>query len=175
MPALLAVLGALGAAAFWYYRLRDMGRVAGEVVDAAQRLRSAHRRRQFRKKAESSPIEAVDDPVAAVAAMLIGLASERGGLSHAAEAAIKTEMQHVMGLTGIEEAFTFARWVAGHVTDPNTLSLRFAKLWLATLERPQREDILDMARRVIEADGEPTPGQISALKLLRDRLGLTRP
>ncbi len=83
-------------------------------------------------------------------------------------------MRHVMGLTDAQEAFTFARWVAGHATDPNTLSLRFAKLWLAALDVPQREDIHAMAQRVIEADGTPTQGQISALKLLRDRLGLTR-
>ncbi|WP_134500412.1 hypothetical protein [Microvirga pakistanensis] len=80
----------------------------------------------------------------------------------------------MMGLTDAQEAFTFARWVAGHATDPNTLSLRFAKLWLAALDVPQREDIHAMAQRVIEADGTPTQGQISALKLLRDRLGLTR-
>ncbi len=174
MPILLAVLGALGAAAFWYYRLRDVGNAAGEVVDAAQRMRGAYRRKAFRKKAESSAIEAVDDPVAAAAAMLISLAHERGELSIAAEEAIKAEMQYVMGVPNIAETYTFARWVAGHTDDPNTLSLKFAKLWLARLDEVQRQDIYDMAKRVSEADGEPTFVQIGALKALRDRLGLTR-
>ena len=174
MPVVLAILGALGAALFWYYRLRDMGHAAGEVVETAQRMRGAYRRRQFRRKAESSPVVAVDDPAAAAVAMLIALASERGSLSRAAEEAIKAEMQRGMGLTRIEETFTFARWVAGHATDPNTLSLRFAKLWLASFEPSQREDLHDMAGRVIEADGEPTRGQISALRILHSRLGLTR-
>lgn len=174
MPALLAVLGALGAAIFWYYRLRDMGHAAGEVVDAAQRMRGSYRRKRFRMKAERSPIEAVDDPAAAAVAMLIGLANERGELSIAAQEAIKAEMEHVMGLTNIVETFTFARWVAGHATDPNTLSLKFSKLWIASLEPSQLEDIYEMAKRVIEADGEPTQGQIGALRALRDRLGLTR-
>jgi uncharacterized tellurite resistance protein B-like protein len=137
-------------------------------------MRGAYRRKRFRHKAESSPIEAVDDPAAAAVALLIGLAGERGGISQAAEKAIKAEMHNVMGLTSVEETFTFARWVAGHATDPNTLSSRFAKLWLATLEPSQREDIHDMARRVIEADGEPTRSQINALRLLHSRLGLTR-
>jgi len=106
--------------------------------------------------------------------MLIALAYERGSLSRAAEETIKAKMRHVMGLTTIEETFTFARWVAGHATDPNTLSLRFAKLWLTALEHPQRQEIHDMAAQVIEADGEPIPSQISALKLLRERLALTR-
>ncbi|WP_243370198.1 hypothetical protein [Microvirga solisilvae] len=174
MPILLAIIGALGAAAFWYYRLRDVGHAAGEVVDAAQRARGAYRRKAFRKKAESSAIEAVDDPAAAAVAMLIGLANERGELSVAAEETIKAEMQHVMGLSDITENFTFAKWVAGHATDPNTLSLKFAKLWIAKLDETQRVDVYDMAKRVIEVDGEPTHGQIGALKALRDRLGLTR-
>lgn len=174
MPILLAVIGALGAAAFWYYRLRDVGHAAGEIVDVAQRARGAYRRKKFRNKAESSPIEAVEDPAAAAVAMLIGLASERGSLSIPAEEAIKAEMQHVMGLPNIVETFTFAKWVAGHATDPNTLSLKFSKLWLAALEPSQREDIYEMARRVIEADGEPTVSQTGSLRTLRDRLGLTR-
>lgn len=174
MPVLLALLGALGAAAFWYYRLRDVGRAAGEVVDAAQRARGAYRRKQFRQKAESSAIDAVDDPAAAAVAMLIGLASERGSLSRAAEEAIKAEMRHVMGLPNIVETFTFAKWVADHAMDPNTLSLKFAKLWVSRLDEAQRADVYAMAGRVVAADGAPTHGQIGALKALRDRLGLTR-
>lgn len=173
MPVLMAIISALGVAIFWYYRIRDVGHVAGEVVDAAQRARGAYRRKQFRKKVESSPIEAVDDPAAAATAMLISLACERGELSLAAEQAIKAEMQHVMGLPNVIETFTFARWVAGHATDPNTLSLKFAKLWITKLDESQRADIYDMAKRVVEADGEPTHSQISALKALASRLGLT--
>ncbi len=174
MPVLLAMLGALGAAAFWFYRMRDMGRAAHEVVDAAQRARGAYRRKRFRDKAESSPIASVEDPAAAAVAMLIALASERGSLSPAAEEAIKAEMRQVMAIPNIDETFTFARWVAGHVTDPNTLSLRFAKLWIAALELSERADLYDMASRVVQADGEPTDLQISCLRALRDRLGLTR-
>jgi hypothetical protein len=174
MHILLTLLGMIGAAAFWYYRLRDVGNVAGEVVDVAQRARGAYRRNLFRKKAESSAIEAVDDPTAAGAAMLISLAKEHGRMSLAAEKVIMTEMQNVMGLTDVVETFTFARWVADHAVDPNTLSLKFAKLWMATLNEMQRQDLYDMAKRVVEVDGEPTNCQIGALKALRDRLGLTR-
>jgi hypothetical protein len=175
MPVLLAILGALGAAAFWYYRIRDVGNAAGEVIDAAQRARGAYRRKQFRKKAESSPIEAVKDPAAAAVAMIISLASERGSLSPAATVAIKAEMEHVMGLVAVDEIFTFSNWVAGHATDPNILSLRFAKLWNENLQPSERADIYEMAKRVVEADGAPNDAQLSALRTLRDRLGLTRP
>lgn len=174
MPVLLAIIGALGAAAFWYYRLRDAGRAANEIVEAAQRARGAFRRKRFRAKAESSPIEAVEDPAAAAVAMLIALASERGPLSPAAEEAIKAEMRQTMGLSQPDETFTFAKWVAAHVTDPNTLSLRFARLWLAALQPEERADLHAMAVRVAEVDGEPTAIQVNCLKTLKDRLALTR-
>jgi hypothetical protein len=117
----------------------------------------------------------VSDPAAAVVAMLISLANERGQLSAASEAAIKAEMQHVMGLVAVEEIFTFSKWVASHTTDPNILSLRFAKLWNENLQPSERADIHEMAKRIIEADGAPNDVQLSALRTLRDRLGLTRP
>jgi len=174
MPILLAILGAIGAAAFWYYRLRDAGRAAHEVVDAAQRVRGAYRRKRYRAKAESSPIEAVDDPATAAVAMLIALASERGTLSPAAEQAIRADMQQVMGLSRVDETFIFAKWVAAHATDPNNLSLRFSRLWLAALQPEERADLYAMAARVAEVDGEPTAIQVNCLKTLGDRLALTQ-
>lgn len=116
MPVLLAALGALPAAAFRYCRLRDMGHAAGEILDAAQRVRGGYRRKQFRKNTQSSAVEAVDDPATAVAMLIV--ASERGALSVAAAEAIKAEMKHVVGLTNIVETFAFAKGVAGHATGP---------------------------------------------------------
>ena len=62
MHILLAVLGVLGVAAFWWYRVKYVGQAAGELVDAAERARGAFRRRQFRKKADTATIDAIDDP-----------------------------------------------------------------------------------------------------------------
>ncbi|MBA1154995.1 hypothetical protein [Microvirga mediterraneensis] len=136
--------------------------------------RGAYRRKRFRNKAENSPIEAVDDPAAAAVAMLIALASERGTLSPATEQAIKAEMEQVMGLTPVDEVFTFAKWVAEHATDSNTLSLRFSRLWLAALQPSERMDLHAMATRIAAIDGEPTTIQVNCLKMLKDRLALTR-
>ncbi len=89
--------------------------------------------------------------------------------------AIKAEMEHVMGLVAVDEIFTFSNWVAGHATDPKILSLRFAKLWTDNLQPSERADIYEMAKRIVETDGAPNDAQLSALRTLRDRLGLTRP
>jgi hypothetical protein len=164
----------LGLAAFWFYRMRDVGHTASEVVDTAQRLRGVYRRKRFLNKAESSPVAAVEDPAAAATAMLIALAASRGNLSPAAEAAIKDEMRTTMGQQNVEEAFTFARWVADHANDPGDLTLRFARLWMSALQPSERADLHAMATRIAAVDGEPTDLQVGCLRALQMRLGLTR-
>jgi hypothetical protein len=171
---LIAIFSALGIAAFWFYRMRNVGHAASEVVDTARRIRGVYRRKRFRNKAESSPIESVGDPAAAAVAMLIALASSRGLLSPAAETAIKGEMRNVMALTNIDEVFTFARWVAEHANDPGNLTLRFSKLWMSALQPSERADLHAMASRIAAVDGEPTDLQAGCLKALHVRLGLTR-
>jgi uncharacterized tellurite resistance protein B-like protein len=172
MHILLGFLTLLGVAAYWYFRMRDVGQAAGEIVDAAGRVRGAYKRKQFRKKVESSPIAAVEDPVAATTAMLVALASMDGRISPEAEAAIKEEMRSIMKVGDPTEAFTFAQWVADHVIDPNDLSLKFSKLWLSKLTPAERSDVYAMAMRIVALDGPPTDLQAESLKRLKDRLQL---
>lgn len=174
MPFLLALLGILAAAAFWYFRMRDVGQAAHEVVDAAERVRGAYRRKRFRSKAESAALASVEDPAAAAAALLVSLAASRGRLSAEAEDAIRRELSETMALPNVDETFVFARWMADQATDPNDLSLRFSKLWRQTLQPAERADFYDMAVRIASLEGEPTDMQAGSLRLLRERLGLTR-
>jgi uncharacterized tellurite resistance protein B-like protein len=174
MPALVLFVTVLGAAAFWLYRLRDLGHAAHGAIDTAQRLRGFYRRYKFRKQAELSPIASVDDPAAAGVAMLIALASARGALSDQAEAAIRHEIAFSMLLPRVDEVFTFARWVADHASTPNDLSFRFSGLWTGALSEEERASFLHMATRIVAIDGDPLPAQAEALRRLGDRLGLSR-
>ena len=138
MPFIIAALGALLAAAFWWYRLREAGRAANEFMDFVQRLIGAHKRKQLRTKAESASLGAVTDPAAAATAMLIALAAPSGALDTPAEEAVKGEMRRVMGLKDVDETFTFGRWLAGEVSGPDDVSLKFAKLWMSALSTSER-------------------------------------
>ena len=150
MPVLLSILGALAAAAFFYYRVRAASRLTDETV------------------------RAIEDPALAAAALLIALASRRGPMGPAAQSAIRNEMRHVMAVPKVEEAFNFARRVAGHVKDPNELVGRFSRLWMDRLRPSERAELYDMASRVAEAYGGPTDEQAGCLRLLSEGLGLTR-
>ncbi len=101
------ILGILAAAAgiyFFFIRARQGAEVASEVVDMTQTAMGAARRYGFRRKAETHPVDNVDEPEIAVAGLacafleldsfpteearrglLVGLQSEFGGTLTEAE------------------------------------------------------------------------------------------
>jgi hypothetical protein len=172
MHILIAIVAALGAGAFWYYRLRTIAQVTHEAADGAQRLRGAYRRRRFRKQVESSPFLAVQDPGIAAAVMLVALAMMEGALTPAAEDAIKAELRTILNPAACDETFIFACWLAGQATDANDVSLRFSKLWTASLTLDERLHFYAMAKKVTAIAGEPDDAQGQTLARLKDRLGL---
>ncbi len=151
MPVLLSILGVLAVAAFWCYRIQASSRLTDESV------------------------RAIEDPAVAAAALLIALASRGGPMGPAAQSAIRNEMRDVMAMPKVEESFNFARRVANHVKDPSDLVWRFSGLWMDRLRPFERAELYDMASRVAEAYGGPTDEQAGCLRLLSERLGLTRP
>jgi hypothetical protein len=172
MPFLIALFGILGAAAFWYYRMKNIGHAAGEIIDVAQTAKGAWNRRQFRKKAEGSVITAIDDPVTGAAVMMVSACLERGPLMPATDAAIQEEMRTVMGVSDPTEPFTYAKWAAERVSDANDVSRKLAKLWMEKLDPDERNDLLAMVSRVMRVEGEHTQQQRVVLQRLRERLGL---
>jgi hypothetical protein len=174
MDILIAIVAALSATAFWYYRLRPIGQGTHEAVDGAQTLVAAVRRRRFHKQVESSPFLAVQDPGTAAAVMLVALATMEGALTQAAEDAIKAELRTILNPAACDETFSFACWLAGKATDANDVSLRFSKLWTACLTLDERLHFYAMAKKVTAIAGEPDDARGQTLARLKDRLGLFR-
>ena len=172
MHILLGLVAILSGAAFWWWRMKAVGEAANEVTDAAGRAIGKYKRYKFRKKVEDSPLEAVDDPLAAAVVMMIALARERGPLLEATEKAISHELQTVMGVADPTEVMVFGKWVANHVVDPNAVSIRYAKLWVGALNRSEREDFLAASERIAAADGPVTGAQTALIAKLRERLAL---
>jgi uncharacterized tellurite resistance protein B-like protein len=172
MHIILGLMAVLGGAAFWYWRVKAIKETADDVTDIAGRAWGKWKRYKFRRKAEGSPVEAVDDPVAAAIIMMIVMASEEHPLTPAAETAIRTEVVKAMGIADPTELMVFGKWVASHVEDANNVSLRYAKLWMRELSSSEREDLVQMVRRVAAADGEVTARQQHKIAKLRERLAL---
>ena len=172
MHFLLGILAVLGAAAFWWYRVKYISEAAGEAIDAAERVRGAYNRRKFRNKSQGSVLTAIDDPVTAAAAMMVSVASLEGPLSSACEDLIRKHLATVSSDHNVEEEFVFAKWVSENVVDPNNISLKLSGLWTKTLNIDERRELLSMVRQVASVDAEPSTIQLDAIARLADRLGV---
>ncbi len=153
MHILLPMLGILGAFGYWYFVLKNASRAASELVDIAGRARGAYRRKQFRKKADASAIDAIDDPRTAAVVMAVVVASTEGPISERQSAVLTSAMGSVLGVDNPEEELTFAKWAASHVVDPNNVSLRYNRLWTGRLAMKERRDLVDLVQSVAIADG----------------------
>ena len=172
MHILLPLLGVLAAFGYWYFVLKNAGKAVGEIADMAGRARGAYKRNQFRKKADASVIDAIDDPRTAAVVMAVAVGEAEGPLSARQEAALLAAMVSVLGVDKPEEELTFAKWAAAHVIDPNNVSLRFTRLWTGALAMDERNDLVDLVHAVAAADGAPSVIQEEAIQRLRTRLAI---
>ncbi len=69
MPFILGVLGVIIAAYFWANRVRDAGHMAGDLIDMGRDVKAAARRFGFSRRANVHPVESIDDPNIAAAAI----------------------------------------------------------------------------------------------------------
>ena len=95
MPFLIALLGVLGAAAFWWYRMKAMNDAAREVADVVGRVQGNIRRKKLRKQAALSPLTAIDDPVVAAATLITALAAEHGPILPKRETVIREVISQI--------------------------------------------------------------------------------
>jgi hypothetical protein len=172
MHIILGLVAVLGGVAFWWWRLKMVSEAANEIGDVAGRAWGKYKRYKFRKKVEDSPLEAVDDPIAAGVVMMLAMANEAGPMTEAVEKAVRQEVVNGMGVSDPLELLTFSKWVATHVQDANNVSLRYAKLWGGALSYQERKSFSDMVERVTEAAGPMTPALRTKMLKLRERLGL---
>lgn len=174
MHILLAILGVLGAAAFWYYRAKSVSGAADEIIDAAERARGAFRRKRFKNKAEAATIDAIKDPRTAATVLLVAIATAEGRMSDKAEAAIREAMKTVE-VEKPEEELIFAKWATADVVDLNNLVSRLGRVWVEKLDMDERRQLYELAVRVASVEREPDELMLSALQRLRDRLVLATP
>jgi hypothetical protein len=172
MPFLLAVLGILGAAAVWWYRIKHMGQAAGEIADAVGRVQGSLRRGKLRKKAAISPITAIDDPVTAAAAAIIAIAAEGVPVTDALEKRVREEIRTIAASDKqLDEAVIYAKWATDQVADVPVVIDKTAQLLKPLLTDDEKHQLVAMVARVTP------PGERHAmfkrrLGELRRKLGL---
>lgn len=173
MHIVLTLLGAIGAFGYYWFVIRKAGDAVGEIADAAGRARGAYRRKQFRNKADAATINAIDDPRTAAVVMAVAVASCDGDMTAEQDAVLNDAMTNVLSVRNPVEEMTFAKWAVREVSDPNNISMRLSRLWTSSLDMRERQELVDLVRRVASAGGDLSPVQNEAVERLKARLAIT--
>jgi hypothetical protein len=153
MHIVLAVVAVLGAAAFWWYRIKYMSEAAGEVADAVGRVQGSLKRGKLRKKAALSPITAIDDPVTAAATVITAIAAEGIAVSDALERRVRDEIRPIAASDKqLDEAVIYAKWASDQVADVPTVIDKTTLLLKPRLTDDEKHELVAMLIRVTPPD-----------------------
>ena len=150
MPFLIAVLGVLGAAAFWWYRMKAMNDAAREVADVVGRVQGNIRRKKLRNQAALSPLTAIDDPVVAAATLIASIVSESGPILPQREAVIRAVISEIADKKKTDEAVIYAKWAASQIDDTTVVIDKLAPFLRERLDVAERNDLLQMVNRAAQ-------------------------
>jgi uncharacterized tellurite resistance protein B-like protein len=174
MAILLAILGAVGGAIFWLWRIQQAAHIARDVADAAEGLANLPRKMRFKHKAGKQGVDHIDDPREAAAALIYGAAKCAGEVSTEQRAAIEAD---IVALFEIEDEFASellarAAWHVSALIDPlNAVNKLTDKL----AQRVDRKDLADLAvliENAVQRSGSPLPDQVHYISKFKRRAGL---
>ncbi|RUX02469.1 hypothetical protein EOA30_18030 [Mesorhizobium sp. M8A.F.Ca.ET.059.01.1.1] len=172
MPFLIAVLGVLGAAAFWWYRMKAMNDAAREVADVVGRVQGNIRRKKLRNQAALSPLTAIDDPVVAAATLITAMVSEDGPVLPQREAVIREVISQIAaGQKKTDEAVVYAKWAASQIDDTTIVIDKLAPFLRERLDPSERDDLLQMLNRVAQGGEQGLKIPDQRMLRLRQKLG----
>ena len=147
------LLAVLAAAAFWYFRLRTIGKAGSEVVDHVGLVRGQFRRKALRDRASESPVMAIDDPVVAAASLLCMLPATAHPLTPHEEGAIRERLAAIAEGEVLDEAIVYGHWLHRQGLDaPKAIRMLTERLngWLDDAELRQLAGMID----ALDASGD---------------------
>ena len=117
MHVLLAITGAIVMAAVWWWRIKMVSEAAADVADGVGRVRGQLRRRSMRRKAEQSPVAAIDSPIVAAAVLLVALQSEKSPLMDEQQKFLRSLLTRLVSEKEAEEALIYGNWAVSQIAD----------------------------------------------------------
>jgi uncharacterized tellurite resistance protein B-like protein len=156
MHIILGLLGILGAAAFFLYRMNMAANAARELADAAGELSNLPRKMRFRKKAGRRGLDVIDDPREAAAALVYGAAACKGDPAPDNKRALAARLALLFEISDDDAAEVLARaaWHVGSLNDPLTTVNKLTDGLLADVGRDACMALRTiMVETVAEVDG----------------------
>ncbi|WP_298261573.1 hypothetical protein [uncultured Litoreibacter sp.] len=129
MPVILAILGAIGAAIYYYIRSRGPINSGRDLIEAATEVRLAARRFGFKRNANRHPAEDIDDPKVAIGGIAVAFLEMDSLPTQEARIAMTREMQSATHVTleDAEELTILGRWLMNECGGPEQCVSRLSR------------------------------------------------
>lgn len=170
MTIVAALAAAFAVALAVLIRMQSAAHAVRDIADAANDTRGLFRGFLWRRKFAKSPLELVDDPREAAAAMLVMLAESDGVITERERTTIVNGMVTTFGatVTQAEQLFAQARFLARDVKLAEAGFRRLQPVLLRKLGPVERGQLIALLDAVARAEGDPGPVEREAI----DRLAL---
>jgi hypothetical protein len=129
MPFLISLIAVVGVAYFWLYRARNAVDAAGDILDAANNVRLAARRFGFKRRTNRHPVDDIDEPNVAIAAIATAFI-ELDNLptkEHRDRLAIQLQSTFNLDLAAGDEIMILARWLMNQCGGPTPTISRISR------------------------------------------------
>jgi uncharacterized tellurite resistance protein B-like protein len=169
MGILLGLLAVLGAVGMILWRLNQASGAARELAETAGEVQGFFRRRKWQKKFAGDPLQLIDDPRAAAAAIMAALAQADGAISEAEQAVIVKQMCEKFGAKApaAEELLAHARWAVRDIVEVDSCVRRLLPVIERTCGPQEREQLIEMLEAVAAANGQPAASERLAVERIK--------
>lgn len=170
MPIIVGLLSILAAAYFWSHRARNAKHIADDLVDMASDVRAAARRFGFTRRSNQHPVESIDDPniaIAAIATAFIALddlptREQRDALN------VQLRLQLRVDVAGAEELSVLGQWFVAECDGPDPAINRLARKLYKLDGAAAMEPLLTIIKHIVAAGtGTLSTRQKTAVEDLR--------
>lgn len=162
---IFVILGAISAAAVWYWRFSMARDAAREIGNIASDLANAPRRFGFRRRANAHAVEGIDDPGLAITAIASAFLELGGMPTREDQIALAAALNGRLGIPSgdIEEMMILGRCLVGECQGPQPAITRITKR-LAKLDQKAFQTLLPVLNEIGTRQGQLSDKQRDALE-----------
>ena len=165
--AIVALLAAAFAVALGVLlRMQSAAHAVRDIADTASSAHGLFRGWAWRRKFAKNPLDLVEDPREAAAAMMVMIAQSDGAVTERERVAILSGMVNTFGASAeqAEQMLAHGRWLARDVTLPDEGFRRLIPLLKSKLAAPERRQLIELLNTVAAAEAKTSSsmGRIEA-------------
>ncbi len=159
MHIIAIIASVIGGLLFVLWRMQQAANATRDIADAASEVQGLFRRWKWSRKANANPLDMIEDPREAAAAMMVAVAQNDGPLTDAERTLIISKMTETFDSSPkqAEELLARGRWLTKDSLDIANVMRRVAPVILKSCGPNERRDLLAMLLAAATVHGPLDP------------------